>query len=213
MLRVKIDTNIEFIKVFFTMSSTTLKELIEQFNNIKEGLEKEVEIKRSAFNYQLNKRKVSFELVLHQTHKKLKTGVLSYILNANPLFVITAPIIYIMIIPLLLLDLFAFLYQFICFPLYKMQKIKRSDYVVIDRHKLGYLNFFEKFNCVYCGYANGLLSYVGELASITEQYWCPIKHARMVKNPHDRYWSFIDYADADAYVCDLKTHRNKAKIR
>ena len=195
------------------MNNSPLKELIEQFDCIKSDLEKEVEIKRAAFSYQLNRKKVSFESALHQAHKQLKTGVLSYILNANPLFIITAPIIYLMIVPLLLLDLFAFMYQFVCFPLYKIQKIKRSDYVVIDRHKLGYLNIFEKVNCVYCGYANGLLSYVAELASITEQYWCPIKHARKVKNPHDQYWSFIDYADADGYVCHLEAHKNKARSR
>ncbi|CAC9599725.1 hypothetical protein [uncultured Gammaproteobacteria bacterium] len=134
-----------------------------------------------------------------------------YLFNANPLIIITAPIIYSLIVPLLLLDLFAFLYQAVCFPVYKVQKIKRSDYIVIDRHKLGYLNIFEKINCIYCGYANGLLSYVGELASMTEQFWCPVKHARKVKNPHDRYWDFIDYGDADAYIGNLKEQQNKVK--
>ncbi len=193
------------------MSSKPLKELIKQFDYIKHNLEIEVETKRSEFNYQLNKRKVKFENALHKAHKELKTGSLSYLFNANPLFIITTPVIYSLIFPLLLLDLFAFVYQLLCFPVYKIKRLKRSDYIIIDRHKLGYLNIFEKFNCVYCGYANGLLSYVGELASITEQYWCPVKHARQIKNPHDRYWHFIDYGDADGYVCDLGAHRNIVK--
>ncbi len=193
------------------MINTSLKNLIEQYELIKENLEKEVELKRQEFNYQLNKKKVSIESALHQAHKRLKTGSWKYLINANPLLVITAPIIYILIVPLIILDIFAFAYQLICFPIYKIEKIKRSDYIVIDRHKLGYLNIFEKVNCVYCGYANGLLSYVGELASLTEQYWCPIKHARKVTNPHDRYWNFIDYADADAYVCDLESHRDRVR--
>ena len=148
---------------------------------------------------------------MHQAHKKLKTGSLSYLFNANPLIIITTPLIYVLIVPLLLLDLFVSLYQSICFPIYKVKKIKRSDYIVIDRHKLGYLNIIEKIGCMYCGYANGLLSYVGEIASMTEQYFCPIKHARRVKNPHDRYWHFIDYGDANGCMCDLKTHRDQVK--
>lgn len=191
------------------MPNTTAKDLIDQFNQIKQKLENEVEQKRTQFNYQFNKNKVSFESSLRLAHKKLKTGPLRYLFGANPLYIITAPVIYAMIVPLLLLDLFASLYQYSCFPIYKIKKIKRSDYIVVDRHKLGYLNIFEKFNCVYCGYANGLLSYVGELASLTEQHWCPIKHASKVNNPHDRYWGFIDYGDADGYVCQLDAHKNK----
>ena len=193
------------------MSGTSLKELLAQFEEVKCRLETEIENKREAFDYQFNKNKVVFEQALRSAHKKLKTGALSYLLGANPWFILSAPIIYAMIVPLLLLDLLAFLYQRICFPIYKIKTIRRRDYVVIDRHKLGYLNVFEKLNCVYCGYANGVLAYVGEIASITEQYWCPIKHASKVKNPHDRYWNFIDYGDANAYVCDLQAHRNRVK--
>jgi len=177
------------------MPNSAIQDLIDQFNQIKKNLETDVESKRKQFNYQFNKKKKK---------KKKKKG---YLFNANPLTIITAPLIYILIVPLLLLDLFVSLYQAICFPVYKVQKIKRSDYIAIDRHKLGYLNTIEKIGCMYCGYANGLLGYVGEIASITEQYFCPIKHARKVKNPHDRYWNFIDYGDADGYVCRLDSQK------
>jgi len=106
------------------MANTPLKELIKQFGYIKHNLEIEVETKRAEFNYQLNKRKVKFERVLHQAHKKLKTGSLSYLFNANPLIIITTPLIYVLIVPLLLLDLFVSLYQSICFPIYKVKKLK-----------------------------------------------------------------------------------------
>ena len=189
------------------MPNSAIQDLIDQFNQIKKNLEMDVESKRKQFNYQFNKKRIIFERVLLKAHKKLKTRSLRYLFNANPLTIITAPLIYILIVPLLLLDLFVSLYQAICFPVYKVQKIKRSDYIAIDRHKLGYLNTIEKIGCMYCGYANGLLGYVGEIASITEQYFCPIKHARKVKNPHDRYWNFIDYGDADGYVCRLDSQK------
>ena len=90
-------------------------------------------------------------------------------------------------------------YQKICFPLYGIHQVKRKDYVIIDRHKLRYLNFSKKFNCVYCGYFTGVISYAQEIAGKTEQYWCPIKHATKLKNSHNHYSNFMDYDDAKAY--------------
>ena len=38
-----------------------------------------------------------------------------------------------------------------------------------------------------------------EIASRTEQYWCPIKHARRLIGAHALYAMFEDYGDADGY--------------
>jgi len=57
----------------------------------------------------------------------------------------------------------------------------------------------QKLNCIYCGYCNGLISYMREIAARTEQYWCPIKHARRTAGPHDRYAGFVDYGDAEGF--------------
>ena len=115
------------------------------------------------------------------------------------LVVLTAPFIYALILPFVLLDLFISLYQAVCFPVYGIEKVRRADHIVIDRQALGYLNLVEKLNCVYCGYGNGLLSYVREIAARTEQYWCPIKHSRRVKGAHDRQAGFIDFGDAEGW--------------
>jgi hypothetical protein len=40
---------------------------------------------------------------------------------------------------------------------------------------------------------------VREIAARTEQYWCPIKHARRVIGSHPRYATFDDYGDAEGY--------------
>jgi hypothetical protein len=50
--------------------------------------------------------------------------------------------------------------------------------------------------CVYCGYANGVIAYARKIASRTEQYWCPIKHALRIRDPHVRYAQFLEYGDA-----------------
>jgi len=67
----------------------------------------------------------------------------------------------------------------------------------LDRHRLSHLNSIEKLNCVYCGYVNGLIAYAREIVARTEQYWCPIKHARKILDPHRRYARFADFGDSD----------------
>jgi hypothetical protein len=116
-----------------------------------------------------------------------------------------------MIFPIALFDLSLTVYQMICFRLYDIQRVVRSDYIVIDRHHLAYLNVFEKLNCIYCGYGNGVISYAREITSRTEQYWCPIKHARKILDAHPRYESFLNYGDATAYPVKLIDYRAALK--
>lgn len=75
------------------------------------------------------------------------------------------------------LDLTAALYQLVCFPIYKIKWVKRSEYILIfDRNRLAYLNGLEKIGCTYCGYVNGVCRYWKEIAGRTEKYWCGIMH-------------------------------------
>lgn len=49
-------------------------------------------------------------------------------------------------------------FQAVCFPIYKIAKVRQAHYIMFDRHHLGYRNWFERFYCEYCTYANGLLA-------------------------------------------------------
>jgi hypothetical protein len=147
----------------------------------------------------LEKGDALFEEEVLCRHRELKTRLSSYILKAPPLMILTAPVIYALIIPFVMLDLFVTVYQFICFPVYGIPKVRRSSYLVFDRHHLAYLNALEKFNCAYCSYGNGIIAYVREVASRTEQYWCPIKHARRLIGAHARCAMFSDYGDAEGF--------------
>ena len=98
-------------------------------------------------------------------------------------------------------------YVAVCFPVYGIPKVRHCDYISFDREKLAYLNGIEKLNCNYCAYANGLIAFVREIASRTEQYWCPIKHARHIRGFHDRYPGIFDFGDADAYSRELSDMR------
>ena len=160
-----------------------------------EKLEEEI---KSSF-YELRNGNVWFSNEIKREHAKLKTSLVRYVLHSRFLAILTAPFIYAVIIPFVLLDLFVSLYQAVCFPVYGIPKARRRDYIAIDRKKLRYLNSLEGFNCLYCSYGNGVLAYAVEIAGRTEQHWCPIKHARRVRNTHDRYAQFFAYGDAVAY--------------
>ena len=110
------------------------------------------------------------------------------------------PLIYSLTFPLIILDVWVEIYHRICFLAYGIPYVKRQSYIKIDRHKLSYLNFYEKLNCMYCGYANGLLHYVSAIAGETEKYFCGIKHQSdpdFMEPPHHKY--FVEYGDEEAY--------------
>lgn len=114
--------------------------------------------------------------------------------------VLLIPFIWMVFIPLVILDVFISLYHLITFPIYGFKYLKRVDYVLIDRHKLKYLNLWQKLNCVYCGYANGLLKYALKIAAMTEKYWCGIRHkSRDGFNEPNHHKDFIDYDDEEAF--------------
>lgn len=174
-------------------------------------LEAEFAKRRIELAYSVKDRVVRFEEHVLRRHRKLKTPLARYVLGARPLLVLTAPVIYSLIVPFVLLDLLVTLYQHICFPIYGIARVSRRDYLVFDRAQLAYLNTIEKLNCTYCSYANGTIDYVREVASRTEQYWCPIKHARRLVGAHERSRQFVDYGDAQAYRGELGRLREELR--
>lgn len=109
------------------------------------------------------------------------------------------PITYSLALSFLLLDVWVQLYQAAAFRLLGISRVRRRDYIMIDRHRLPYLTTIQKANCVYCGYINGLLAFVREVAGRTEQFWCPIRHARRARGQHRRHRRFAPYGDGDAF--------------
>lgn len=188
-----------------------IKNIIDRINDLQTELEEAFEERKKDFGFTLEKQKVRFLKSDLTAHKKFKRLLLTYIFSARLLVFLTSPVIYALAFPIALLDLFVTLYQHICFPVYKMEKVKRGAYIVMDRQKLGYLNTLEKINCVYCGYGNGVLAYASEIAARTESYWCPIKHARKLASYHRWYSNFSDYGDAENHLADLK--RNMEAVR
>ena len=176
-----------------------IAELTRKISELQAEVDARIARRRAELRVGLEHGRVVFEAELLRRHRELKTALSTYLWNARPLVIIPAPVIYAMIVPFMLLDLFVSVYQAICFPVYGIPKVKRADYFAFDRGHLAYLNALEKLNCAYCSYANGLIAFVREVAGRTEQYWCPIKHARRAISAHVHYAEFDDYGDADAF--------------
>lgn len=183
--------------------------LVDQIQKLHDELDREIAKKREGLGFNLSGKFVQFEKSVIARHRRLRTGALKYLTQANFLVVLTAPVIYALIVPLALLDLSVTLYQHICFRAYGIARVRRAEYIVIDRQHLRYLNWIEALNCIYCSYANGTIAYAREIAGRTENYWCPIKHALKVRDPHSYYFEFLDYGDADGYRARLETFREQ----
>lgn len=192
--------------------TSQLDELMEKLRTVQSEIEVELAKRREELRFHFENRRIVFEKEVLKVQRAIKVGLARYIRDANPLIMLSAPVIYSLIVPVVLVDLWVMAYQAICFPVYGIPKVRRRDYLVFDRHHLAYLNILEKINCAYCSYCNGAIAFVREVASRTEVYWCPIKHARRVLGPHPHYQGFADFGDAEGYRAKLGEMKDGVKI-
>lgn len=102
----------------------------------------------------------------------LAAGVLMYAYAAAFLFV----------------DLLARFGQATVLRLCGIPPVDRRKYIALDRGRAPFLTSFDRFNCNYCGYANGVLAWAREIVHQVERYWCPLRHAASLEgnvNPPD----------------------------
>jgi hypothetical protein len=182
--------------------------VVDRIRDAEEDLRLEAEEQQRRCRYRVHRGRVWFDTELRKTHRRRRQSIRAYVFEGSVVSLLTAPVIYSLVLPLLALDLWVTAYQSVCFPIYGIARVPRRRYFVLDRHQLAYLNGIEKVHCTFCSYANGLLAYAREVAARTEQYWCPIKHARAIPAPHARYHVFLDYGDADRYRRDLRLLRD-----
>lgn len=185
--------------------------LLERIKALEGEIDEEFAARRREFGYRIEEGKIYFEAEILTLHLKLKKSVARWFLDSSFINILTSPVIYAMIFPLVFLDFMLTAYMLICFPGYGIPRVDRSKYIAFDRGHLRYLNFFERVNCDYCAYANGLIGYAREIAGRTEQYFCPIKHAMKLFGSHNHYAEFLEYGDAEAYRQELQSLRDKLK--
>ena len=138
--------------------------LLGKLKLLEDELLVEMHAKEKQFSYTVHDGKVHFTKKVSHAHHLLAKKLSKYWHDAKWSSFITTPVILSCIVPAALMDLWVSVYQFICFPAYGIPKVRRSDYIILDRHKLRYLNSIERLNCAYCGYVNGAIAYVQEIA-------------------------------------------------
>lgn len=187
-----------------------IEQLFTDIKNKKEEIYTEYSKLREKYWFTIKKWKIIFNSDAIKKNKTFKKSLWSTIFTPWMRDFLSIPFIYVVFVAFVILDWFLFMYQQTAFRLYWIPLVKRSDYIIFDRRHLDYLNIIQKFNCIYCSYANWLLSFAVEIAGRTEKYWCPIKHAKKMKWWHDWQGEFADYWDPELFnkkywdTCDFK---------
>ena len=124
--------------------------IYKKMRELEDQLEDYLDDLSDKFKYQFQNGRVKFDQAVAQEHRRSRVSLLQYLASARLMHIITAPVIYAMVIPLALLDITLALYQQICFRAYGVPIVPRWQYMIVDRNQLSYLNLVEKFNCIYC---------------------------------------------------------------
>ena len=188
-----------------------IREIVEEIEAMKLKLAEEIAQQESHIRYEIQNGYVTFEKEVLVKQRENMKNLLSWLMEVPLLHLLTAPLIYAMVIPAIIFDVLLFVYQQIAFRIFKFEFIKRSDYMHFDHHYLGYLNLIEKLNCLYCSYFNGLMLYGSAIAGRTELFFCPIKHAKKVVSQHKFYEEFLSYGDEEEYQKKLKELRKHSQ--
>jgi len=191
--------------------SNRIREMILEIEDLKEKLQAEIAQQEENIDYEIKNGYVRFENEVFSRQKENMKHLMVWFREIPLIQLFSAPIVYGMLLPALLLDLLLFVYTYVVGRVFKITFAHRKDYIVYDRHYLGYLNIVEKFNCLYCAYFNGLMQYSAAVAGRTELYFCPIKHAKKIAYTHHFYNDFFMYGDGDKYPKRLERLREASQ--
>src|SRR5690606_10087935 len=74
--------------------------LLDQLKALEAEVDAEIAKNRAELRFGIEKGRVLFEEEVLRRHRELQTSLRTYIANAKPMIVLTAPVIYAMIVPL-----------------------------------------------------------------------------------------------------------------
>ena len=119
-------------------------EFMARIRELEQRIEQEAQERRQQWQADFESRKVRFEAEVLAQQKRFRMGLMRYVLSADWRSVLSVPFIYPVIVPLLLLDVSVTVYQWVCFPLYRIPRVKRSHYFVFDPLAPGLFEFARK---------------------------------------------------------------------
>ena len=110
-----------------------LETLITEIKELEQELLQELQKKQDEYLYIIDGKRVKFEAETRRYHRTLATKIHTYFANASILNILTLPIIWFCLVPALFLDIVVSFYHSICFRIYDIPRVRRGDYIVIDR--------------------------------------------------------------------------------
>ena len=110
-----------------------LRALLEETRS---EIDRDLAERRERLRYRIERGRAVFDAEIREAHRAIRERLPGYVLHARLRVILTAPVIYALILPFALLDLFVAVYQAICFPVYGIARVRRRDHIVIDRHRL-----------------------------------------------------------------------------
>ena len=114
--------------------------LAGRFRDAEADLAREVTGRKQRCRARAHRARVWFDRELREAHRRLRQSVPAYVVHGNVFSLLTAPVIYSLLLPLVMLDFWVTFYQAVCFPMYGIARVPRRRYFAIDRHKPAYLN-------------------------------------------------------------------------
>ena len=120
-----------------------IKKILEKMDEMNAVLEKEYARLAEKYGFFFQQKRVVFLQKIRERNKRFKMPTWKYAIPKSIRHLISLPFIYVMIFPVVILDIFITIYQWCAFPLYGIPKVKRSDYIVYDRKFLDYLNIIQ----------------------------------------------------------------------
>lgn len=94
-----------------------INDILAQMAALEADLRTAVHDQESRMFFQIKGKRVEFERSVRDAHRQLKTGFLRWLVSNRPQNLVTGPLIYGMVVPLLMLDACASFYQWACFPI------------------------------------------------------------------------------------------------
>ena len=95
--------------------STRIDDLFARITCLERDLETELSRVRTKWHYRVEAGRVRFEREARLAHRRLKQSIPRFLRESRIATLLSAPLVYSMIVPIALLDLWISVYQSICF--------------------------------------------------------------------------------------------------
>lgn len=179
------------------MMNVRLQELLQKKKSPEHESGAESQENAADLLYKRHGRKVLFADEVKASQASCAVPVMPLLREAALCNLLSAPLTWFCLLPLALLGQVVSCCRALCLPIYGILQVRRGVRIIMNRSRINSLNSREKINCACCSCLIGGIAFLQEVAGRTEQYWCPIKHARRIGSRHNRYAKLFEYGDAE----------------